>query len=101
MILDICLFLADFLISGSVHKVIKFALVRQLHLHNPVFESILVDKLRLILKSLVHLNNSTRYRRDKVACSLDTFNSTEVFACLDLVAVVLALAAEILTPPPP
>ena len=79
------LFLAELLVSGSVHKVVQLCLVRQLHLHNPVSESVLVEKLRLVLESLVHLYYSTRHGRDKVAGCLYALYRAEVLFSLCLV----------------
>src|SRR5574344_1645183 len=77
--------LAVLLVSGGIHEVVELSLVRELHLDNPVLESILIEEFGSILKSLVHLNDSSADRRNQVAGSLHALHGTEVLACLYLV----------------
>ena len=50
--------LTEFLVSGCVHEFIEVGLVGEFHLNNPVFISILVHQLWLILQCLIDFDNS-------------------------------------------
>ena len=73
---------AMFLVGGGIHQGIQFCLVGEFHLDNPTgAERILIDELRLVFESFVHLDHGAADWSDEVAGSFNAFHSAEFLAC--------------------